>query len=155
MENKQSYLCKQSINYKCKMNISERIKVLIEELGLDAKTFATTLNINPSSISHLTSGRNKPSFDFLQRIAQEFPEIDIHWLLTGKGKLFKSETENYVKQKKENTSDSAELHQGVFAVPDINKTKNEEKVVIEKKQIDKIILLYTDGSFKIYDHENL
>jgi hypothetical protein len=44
------------------------------------------------------------------------------------------------------------INQGVFAFV---QDKKEEKTVIEKKEIDKIVLLYTDGSFKIYKNEDI
>ncbi len=133
------------------MNISDRIKILIEELGLDSKTFATILKINPSSISHLTSGRNKPSFDFLRQVAKEFPQVNIDWLLTGKGEIFKNKTNNYVKQENEKEN----ISEGIFSTIELPDEKKEEKTAVEKKQIDKIILLYTDGSFKIYSNEDI
>jgi len=126
------------------MDVSYRIKILIEKLNLDAKSFALRLDINPSSISHLTSGRNKPSFDFLQKIVEKFPNVNIYWLLTGKGEILKNEEINYVKQ--EDTEEEKKS-------TDVN--KNSDKIAKEKKEIEKIILFYTDGSFKIYENENL
>ena len=44
-----------------------------------------------SSLSHLLSGRNKPSLDFILKIIEEFPEVDLYWILNGKGTFPKSE----------------------------------------------------------------
>ena len=138
------------------MRINDRIKLLIEKLEMDAKSFAKLIETNPSSISHLTSGRNKPSFDILQKIATKLPQVNIVWLLTGEGEIFQSETDNYVKQKSSTSkmagNEQNNINQGVFAFV---QDKKEEKTVIEKKEIDKIVLLYTDGSFKIYKNEDI
>lgn len=53
--------------------------------GLTARDFAVRIGVQPSSISHISSGRNKPSVDFLEKLLQTFPQYDANWLLLGVG----------------------------------------------------------------------
>lgn len=55
--------------------------------GLNASAFADMLGIQRSGISHLFSGRNKPSLDLVLKIADSFPDVSIEWLLLGKESL--------------------------------------------------------------------
>ncbi|MCT6868881.1 helix-turn-helix transcriptional regulator [Apibacter sp.] len=73
------------------MEIDKRISTLIEILGLTPGEFADKINVQRSSISHITSARNKPSLDFLERTLSVFPEINSEWLILGKGKPLKSQ----------------------------------------------------------------
>ena len=64
----------------------DRISLLIKAKNLSAAQFADEIGVQRSSISHLMSGRNKPSLDLIQKTLQKFPEISSEWLLFGKAK---------------------------------------------------------------------
>jgi transcriptional regulator with XRE-family HTH domain len=70
-----------------KMNLSAKIELLIQTKKLSASQFADTLGIPRSSISHILSGRNKPSLDVVQKILIAFPEIPAEELLDDKREL--------------------------------------------------------------------
>jgi transcriptional regulator with XRE-family HTH domain len=70
-----------------KMNLSAKIELLIQAKKLSASQFADTLGIPRSSISHILSGRNKPSLDVVQKILIAFPEIPAEELLDDKREL--------------------------------------------------------------------
>jgi len=69
------------------MNLSAKIELLIQAKKLSASQFADTLGIPRSSISHILSGRNKPSLDVVQKILIAFPEIPAEELLVDKRDL--------------------------------------------------------------------
>jgi transcriptional regulator with XRE-family HTH domain len=69
------------------MNLSAKIELLIQAKKLSASQFADTLGIPRSSISHILSGRNKPSLDVVQKILIAFPEIPAEELLDDKRDL--------------------------------------------------------------------
>jgi transcriptional regulator with XRE-family HTH domain len=69
------------------MNLSAKIELLIQTKKLSASQFADTLGIPRSSISHILSGRNKPSLDVVQKILIAFPEIPAEELLDDKRDL--------------------------------------------------------------------
>lgn len=113
-----------------------RLEKILQYYGFSAAVFADKVGVQRSSISHLLSGRNKPSLEFVLKVIQSFPEVNLYWLLNGKGS-FPSSTSDVENKPKQN----------------INKKEiTIQKPTEEKKSIDKIIIFYTDGSFKSY-HE--
>ncbi|NML57361.1 helix-turn-helix transcriptional regulator [Chryseobacterium cheonjiense] len=73
------------------MSLNERISKVIEYSGLTPSEFADEIDVQRSSISHVTSGRNKPSLEFIIKIKSRFPEILWDWLVTGEGQMLKSD----------------------------------------------------------------
>lgn len=54
-----------------------RLKKILDYYNLSASTFAETITVQRSSISHILSGRNKPSLEFISKVLTAFPEIDL------------------------------------------------------------------------------
>lgn len=69
------------------MDLNERIVKVIEYSTLSASEFADEVEVQRSNISHITSGRNKPSLDFIVKIKDRFPEISWDWLIKGDGEM--------------------------------------------------------------------
>lgn len=69
--------------------MKDRLAKFIKIEGLSPSRFAEILGAQPSSISHLLAGRNKPSFDFLARMIQRFPRLSPDWLLLGSGPMYR------------------------------------------------------------------
>lgn len=130
--------------------MKDRLNAIIEQKGLTATRFATLIDANPSAISHLLKGRNKPGYDLLVNIAKAFPDISMDWLLTGKGEMYvstgggsKNEAEKKTIITAEKTEkDLREVAPVVTAiVPPVNKGK----------ELKRIILFFSDGSFEDYN----
>ncbi|TXF79425.1 helix-turn-helix domain-containing protein [Chryseobacterium sp.] len=81
------------------MNLNERIAKIIEYSKLSSSEFADEIEVQRSNISHITSGRNKPSLDFLIKIKERFPELEWEWLIKGEGEMKKSPEEELVPEK--------------------------------------------------------
>ncbi|MCS4304635.1 helix-turn-helix domain-containing protein [Chryseobacterium sp. BIGb0232] len=73
------------------MSLNERISKVIEYSQFTPSEFADEIDVQRSSISHITSGRNKPSLEFIIKIKSRFPELLWDWLVTGEGEMLKSE----------------------------------------------------------------
>ena len=58
--------------------------------NITARQFAEAIGIQPSGMSHIMSGRNNPSLDFVTKVIRRYPEIDANWLLLGKGEMYTS-----------------------------------------------------------------
>ncbi len=71
--------------------MKERIILLIRALNFTSAQFADEIGVQKSGISHIISGRNNPSLDFVQKILQRFPEVNMEWLIMGKGSMIKGE----------------------------------------------------------------
>lgn len=69
--------------------MKDRITLLIKAKNLTAAQFADEIGVQKSSISHIISGRNNASLDFIQKVLLCYPEVNMDWLMFGKGPLFK------------------------------------------------------------------
>lgn len=69
------------------MEIKDRITEILEYSGFTASEFADEIDVQRSSLSHIASGRNKPSLEFLMKIKNRFPELNWDWLIFGKGEM--------------------------------------------------------------------
>lgn len=69
----------------------DRLKQFLTMEGLSPARFAEVMGIQRSGISHLLAGRNKPSFEFIQRMMTAYPDINYEWLILGKGRPYKSD----------------------------------------------------------------
>ncbi|MBC7486284.1 MAG: helix-turn-helix transcriptional regulator [Cytophagaceae bacterium] len=67
--------------------LAERVKEIMEELGYSPSSFADTIDVPRPIISHILSGRNKPSLDVIQKILMRFSELNPWWLLSGIGTM--------------------------------------------------------------------
>jgi transcriptional regulator with XRE-family HTH domain len=110
------------------LEFATRIKKVMNFHELSASLFADKIGVQRSSISHILSGRNKPSLDFVLKITSEFKDIDIHWLLNGTGSFPKK----------------VESKSSVSASSLFDSNTNEEK------RIQRIVVFYKDGTFEEY-----
>ena len=65
--------------------MQERLKNWIESEGLKSSLFADIIGVNRATISHILSGRNKPSIDFLEKLLNAYPNLNANWLISGIG----------------------------------------------------------------------
>ena len=124
---------------------AKRLNKILEFYELSAAAFADKVEVGRSSISHIVSGRNKPSLDFVMKIVKTFPEVELYWLLNGKGN-FPAETETPSSTKKQSVSNltSAESIQA--------KQNISASIGNSAKQISRIVIFYTDGSFDAFEN---
>lgn len=71
--------------------MKDRIAHIMRAKNLKASDFAALLGIQPSAISHILSGRNQPSLDFIRKIKENFPEYNLDWIVFGTGPITTSE----------------------------------------------------------------
>ena len=109
------------------MNLNERISEIINYSQLSASEFADEIDVQRSNISHITSGRNKPSLDFLMKINERFPELEWDWLILGKGEMLKKDEQEPIVEKPPTTS-----------IPDLFSLINDENFGITESE-DKVL----------------
>ena len=111
--------------------VAKRLQEIMNHHELSASAFAEKIGVQRSGISHILSGRNKPSLDFVMKVVRTFPEVDLYWLLNGKGDYPKTATEK------------------------LESTPRPEFTVSGKKEISRIIMVYEDGSFEVLDQKRV
>lgn len=150
------YICKSNyIKLKFTMvnteEFTKRLNKIMEFYDLSAASFADKIEVGRSSISHLLSGRNNPSLDFVMKITKTFPEVDLYWLLNGKGEFPKKT------QEKDNpsTSDASEK-KGPNRARDLFSDQADEPLIQVQnspvKDISKIVIFYKDGTFDAFEN---
>ena len=121
-------------------DFAKRLQKILDYYGVSATAFSEEISFNRSTISHLLSGRNKPSLEFVMKVLQKYPEVELYWLLNGKGN-FPSEDKSAIPP----------IPQVEKYSPDDNNPKFSEKSTQNSdKSIDRIVIFYKDGSFKAY-----
>ncbi len=143
------YICNDKLD-----KMQERFKQLLEEKKLTATRFAALIKVNASAMSHILNGRSKPGFDVLDKIAQAFPDVNLNWLISGKGSLYNnSSVQENPPEKTILSSTPAEKKELPFPGPP---AKNREEIqampiALTNKKIKRIILFFEDGSFEDYE----
>lgn len=145
----------------------KRLEFLLEHFGESASSFADKVGVQRSSISHLLSGRNKPSLDFILKINQLYPEVNLYWLIEGTTPFLKNEepkpTSKIIEQpptlfsengsSQELASNETENEIQVDVAPIEFKTAASNKARTTQsnnKPIEKIVFFYNDGTFYAY-----
>ena len=72
--------------------MNTRLKQFLAAENISQSQFADTIKVVRASVSHVLAGRNKPGYDFIKAIMDNYPELNIEWLILGKGKMYKDRT---------------------------------------------------------------
>ena len=155
----------------------ERIQKIVKEYNLSPTVFADKIDIPKANVSHVLNGRNKPSLDFVLKISEAFPEVNLEWILKGTGTMIGKKEEPKVAptptrlaepiapppapKVAQNTLDfEPKITPTPAAIESAKPTKKAEvkpkqnsnsKKETEGKKMKKIILLYEDNTFDAYD----
>ena len=126
----------------------KRLKKVMEYYGESASSFAEKINVQRSSISHILSGRNKPSLEFVLKTLTAFPEVELYWLMNGKGyfpkqDIIKEEIKTTTAPVRANTEAPQKTDQ-----PQMSLNLKTDST----KTIERIVVFYSDGSFKNYEN---
>jgi len=158
-----------------------RVKTILEVYNLSASKFADMLDIQASGVSHIISGRNKPSYDFIKKLLEVFPDINPDWLILGIGNMNRGVSstieiqEPNIHQTFVNTnnhvSDAIDNDQakditpnrpaGITVMEQSNPIASSTEYpsaavsdISRDHDLKKVILLYSDKTFSVYMPEN-
>ena len=68
----------------------ERLRIWMSNESLKPSKLAENIKVNRATISHILSGRNKPSIEFLQKLLNNYSDLNANWLITGVGHMKKN-----------------------------------------------------------------
>ena len=151
--------------------MKDRLAEFLKQQGLTPGKLANLLEVQPSSISHLLSGRNKPGFEFIVKFLQCFPLVNPDWLLLGKGTIFRNAdirkstsrtSEEELSNKKELYTSSipkdqpttnyieVETEHPTLPFPKTN-SQNQFQLPEPQRVAEQIIICFDDHTFTIYN----
>ena len=124
--------------------MNTRLEQFLSAENISQAQFADSIGVARASISHIIAGRNKPGFDFMERTLKRYPALNIDWLITGRGKMYR-------------TANDSGISGSLFADGDDSSTGGEilspqsdvqPQPFETEKIISKVIIYYTDNTFK-------
>ena len=140
--------------------MKERLIEFLKKENKSSAQFAEEIGVQASGISHILSGRNNPSLDFVLRMLGKYPFISTEWLLFGNGSMYReprmqslfdfSESDNQVTDKRP-VDDTIKQ---IVNIQDITKPKRQEETLLSEKngasKVVRIVWFYEDNSFEEY-----
>ena len=130
--------------------MDKKLRILMQNENLSASKLADILEIKPAAVSHILSGRNKPSFELICKIVNRFPHINPYWLLGDSQDILNSNAQI-------STSENLVKNEGTLFDMEEKKTESSEVPTISeptsiptltRTDIDKIIIVYRDQTFE-------
>ena len=145
----------------------EKLLNLMKAEQLTASKLAELLGIQPSGISHILGGRNKPSFDLVQKILRRFPQVNPDWLLLDQGEMYRTINSSSEESSFENASqDSAVINSDDQSLSYENNTTHtlpnsspsvtnaQESIATALTQhgrVKRVIVLFEDHTFESFE----
>ena len=124
-------------------NIINRFKEFLEDKNISASELSEKIGVQRSSISHIMSGRNKPSLDFVVKLLDHYPDLNIYWLLNNRGSKYK-----------DSHSPSPSDSKKIVKSPKDMVFNQKEKLNLNNdssKKIKHIAIFYEDGTFDYFE----
>lgn len=112
--------------------MQERIKYIMNLYNVSAAQFAETIGVPRSTISHILSGRNKPSLDLIMKILSSYPKVNAEWLITGK---------------KEELDSSAEATEKLSGIQSSLPNSSSAVSANDSKRIKRVVVFFEDGTY--------
>ena len=145
--------------------MNKRLQQFLAAENISQSQFADTIGVARASISHILAGRNKPGFDFIESMARHYPELNLEWLITGRGRMYNTQKSAPETPIEAITPLSPLAGNGLFGEPEkqpetapqiplspqINSFDNLDRFIQDnnnQRTISKIIVFYSDGSFQ-------
>lgn len=143
--------------------MNTRLKQFLAAENITQAQFADSINVVRASVSHVLSGRNNPSYEFIKSIMLVYPSLSMEWLMFGKGKMYKDPEnchtssppllfpESYdtiepielnIHEEPVNTMSDMPCNNEIISLDNIAQTS------VKQRKVSKIIVLFDDGSFQ-------
>jgi transcriptional regulator with XRE-family HTH domain len=132
----------------------EKLRELLESHGISPSQFADTIGVNRSAISHVLNNRNKPGYDLLNKMHENYPDWDYDWLVFNKSKTQVRTTPKQQSpiEKPVQKKNQSFLQGSLFddeGEPEKPQSYNPQRL---KRTVTKTILIYSDGTFEIFQN---
>lgn len=112
--------------------MKDRIQHIIKAESLTNLQFAQLIESSPATVTHLLSGRNKPSVEMVANIARAFPHYNLRWLILGEGTIYNKGVKEVAStpQVQNSATPSNELPFGAADAPNSATTQASQTLVV-------------------------
>ena len=154
--------------------MNTRLKQFLAAENISQSHFADTIRVVRASVSHVLSGRNNPSYEFIRAIMLAYPDLNMEWLVLGKGKMYKEVSpapEGKAAEPAPARQDllfaDEEIEDTILTLPespipmpvsdytdsikissDINTSKETAQIPVKQRKVSKIIVMFDDGTYQ-------
>ena len=133
--------------------MNTRLKQFLAAENITQAQFADNINVVRASVSHVLSGRNNPSYEFIRSITLKYPRLNIEWLLFGKGKMYKDAYKETVEEEQTPEigvlfPEPAPYHEEIAPTNAIEALDKITEPIVNQRKVSKIIVLFDDGTFQ-------
>lgn len=135
--------------------MNDRLQQFLSAENLTQSQFADSIGVARASISHILAGRNKPGYEFIESVARHYPALNIEWFITGKGRMYKTASEAPAVQIPPAPADeilSDDLFEESAQPTKSNTLDKKYQTIVKEKNISKILVFYSDGTFEEYNN---
>lgn len=71
----------------------DRLLQFLAAENISKSQFADLIGVSKANVTHILSGRNKPSYEFIEHLCSHFPGLNLEWLVSGRGKMYKGDND--------------------------------------------------------------
>ena len=154
--------------------MNTRLKQFLAAENISQSHFADTIRVVRASVSHVLSGRNNPSYEFIRAIMLAYPDLNMEWLLLGKGKMYKEvspapecKASEPAPARQDLLFADEEIEDTILTLPespirmpvsdytdsikissDINTSKETAQIPVKQRKVSKIIVMFDDGTYQ-------
>lgn len=120
--------------------MNKRLLQFLAAENITQTQLAETLDVAKASVSNILAGRNRPGYDFIESLMLHYPSLNIEWLITGKGRMYRSEADSALPE-----DGSAAIFPSSVEARDTDKAR---QVVVNQRKITSICVFFDDGTFQ-------
>ena len=147
--------------------MNHRLQQFLSAENISQAQFADSIKVARASVSHVLAGRNKPGYDFIRSVSEQYPKLNLEWLICGKGKMYKQDSPSIVQPAvtpEKETNDDTLFSDGLFGtqetdkepvgkvegtpVPVASAPAETDGATAHERSITRIIVFYDDNTFQ-------
>ena len=135
--------------------MNTRLKQFLSAENITQAQFADNINVVRASVSHVLSGRNNPSYEFIRSVMLKYPLLNIEWLMFGKGKMYKdsqpqddTRAENLLFPEQDPYTEKIEIPAYIETEETESPAVQVPEIAVTQRKVSKIIVLFDDGSYQ-------
>lgn len=153
--------------------MNTRLKQFLAAENISQSQFADTIKVVRASVSHVLSGRNNPSYEFMKAIMLSYPQLNMEWLMLGKGKMYKDAAPAPLPEQEQalpasdllftdidmDDTQSTVPESNISTTPptpevttqtssDMNTLKEVAQTIVKQRNVSRIIIMFDDGTYQ-------